>query len=62
MELTYSVTAKQYGDSIQFEVFADTIQNALKLAKQEAKQIFEVKEGQEVPKVSVKLSKNQDEE
>ena len=59
MTMTYIVTAKQYGDSVQFEVFAESIQEALKQAKAQAKTIFEVKDGQELPKVAVKLSKDQ---
>jgi hypothetical protein len=57
--MTYTVTAKQYGNSIQFEVFAENIKEALASAKLQAKENFEVTEGQEIPTVSVKLSKDQ---
>jgi hypothetical protein len=57
--MTFNVTAKQYGNSVQFEVFAEDVKNALAMAKLQARDIFDVQSGQEVPTVSVKLSKDQ---
>ena len=59
MTMTYTVTAKQYSNSIQFEVFAENIKEALKMAKIQAIENFDAKAGDEVPTVSVKLSKDQ---
>jgi hypothetical protein len=59
MSMTYTVTAKQYGNSIQFEVFASDIKEALRMAKIQANINFDVTAGQEIPTVSVKLSKDQ---
>jgi hypothetical protein len=59
MSMTYTVTAKQYGNSVQFEVFAESIKEALATAKVTAQGVFDVKPGDEVPTVSVKLAKDQ---
>ena len=59
MTMSYTVTAKQYSNSIQFEVFAENIKEALKMAKIQAIENFDAKAGDEVPTVSVKLSKDQ---
>jgi hypothetical protein len=42
MSMTFNVTAKQYGNSVQFEVFAEDVKNALAMAKLQARDIFDV--------------------
>ena len=57
--MLFDVKAKQYGNSISYEVEAFDIKGALKAALKDAKDYFDYKDGVGVPEptVSVKPSK-----
>lgn len=52
--MRFKVTAKQSGNSVQYEVEADNAKEALSVAKDEARKIFDYQLGDEMPTVSVK--------
>jgi hypothetical protein len=55
--MIFDVTARQYGNAVQYTVEADGIKEALGKAITEADEIFEVKLGDNHPTVSVKQAK-----
>jgi hypothetical protein len=58
--LRFKVTAKQSGNSVQYEVEAADAKEALLVAKVEARKIFDYQLGDEMPTVSVKPVKNKE--
>ncbi len=59
--MEYQFKAKQYGNSVESFVDADDIKQALAEAKIEARRIFDYKDGDEMPTVSVKEVKEKEE-
>lgn len=60
MEIAFDVTARRYEDSVQYQVSANDIKEALKKAHSEANNIFDYQGLGDEPKVSVKEAKIKD--
>jgi len=59
--MDFKVTAKQYGNSVEFEVIATTGKEALSLAKKEARDLFDYAGIGDEPTVSVRPIKEKEE-
>ena len=59
--MDFDVTARQHGNTVRFQVEADDVKDALGKALVEADKIFDYHTGDDHAKVSVKMSKHQDE-
>lgn len=57
----YKVTARQYGNSVEFEIEADSNKQALLVAKAEARNLFDYQGIGDEPTVSVKPIKERKE-
>jgi hypothetical protein len=57
----YKVTARQYGNSVEFEIEADSNKQALLVAKAEARNLFDYQGIGDEPTVSVKPIKEREE-
>lgn len=58
--LEYTVTARQYGNSVQFIIAAENTKNALSSAKTEARTLFDYEGIGDEPTVSVKEIKEKE--
>jgi len=52
--MNYKVTAAQYGNRIEFEIYADDNKQALSIAKKEARNLFDYEGIGDEPTVAVK--------
>jgi hypothetical protein len=55
--MTFDVKATLHGNSVYYQVDADSVKEALVKALAEADQVFEFKQGDDHAKVSVKMAK-----